>query len=155
LAELERRRTGLLLIGYVLNSRGMTHWDLFSLFVQLVVDAIRVLKKTGCLSPPRAVRVLKEAESGIDTMYLERMQRQLSDLIAVEFPGQVFVHPIESVVKGREVLLECADLIAGGVQRRVLYKGRNPKDYVAEAVINVTGFESPADNGALFKVFPS
>ena len=50
--------------------------------------------------------------------------------------------------------LECADLVAGGVQRRVLFKGRNPKDRLAESIENVTGFETAADAGALFKIFP-
>lgn len=65
----------------------------------------------------------------------------------------VVVSPIEPVTKGKEVLLECADLVAGGVQRRVLFKGRNPKDKLAEAVVNVTGFEDAANSGALFKLY--
>ena len=82
------------------------------------------------------------------------MQKQLEDLVAIEFPDQVFVHPIECVTKGREVFLECADLIAGGMQRRTLYKGRNPKDKVAETVFNVTGFEDAMDSGAVYNFFP-
>jgi hypothetical protein len=39
------------------------------------------------------------------------------------------------------------------MQRRALGKGRNPKDRLAEAVINVTGFEEGNDTGALFKSF--
>jgi hypothetical protein len=39
------------------------------------------------------------------------------------------------------------------MQRRALSKGRNPKDRLAEAVINVTGFEDSADNGAVFKYY--
>ena len=83
------------------------------------------------------------------------MHKQLSDLVALEFPGKIIVHPIESVIKGREVFLECADLIAGGMQRRALIKGRNPKDKLAEAVCNVTGFEDSTDEGAVFKFYPA
>jgi hypothetical protein len=36
------------------------------------------------------------------------------------------------------------------MQRRALYKGRNPKDRLAEAVINVTGFEDGGDAGTIF-----
>jgi hypothetical protein len=73
----------------------------------------------------------------------------------MEFPNQFAVQPVETAVKGREVLLECADLIAGGMQRRALQKGHNPKDYLAQAVLNLTGFEGPPDDRAIFKVYPS
>jgi len=53
------------------------------------------------------------------------------------------------------VLLECVDLIAGGVQRRVLFKGQHPKDRLAQTIANVTGFETAADAGALYKIYPS
>ena len=79
------------------------------------------------------------------------MTKQLGEVVALEFPGELTVLPVEAVTKGRTVLLECADLIAGGMQRRALGKGRNPKDSLAEAVINVTGFEDDADPGTIFK----
>ncbi|HYE20005.1 MAG TPA: hypothetical protein VEA69_16265 [Tepidisphaeraceae bacterium] len=100
LAELDKRRGGLLFLGYVLNSRGFSHADLFSLFIQLVIDSLRALRDAKCLEEPRAVRIIKEAETGIDTMYLDKMHKPLSDLIAVEFPGRLLLHPIEPVVKG-------------------------------------------------------
>jgi hypothetical protein len=65
----------------------------------------------------------------------------------------VVVEDIHPETKGRDVFLECADLIAGGMQRRELAKGSKPKDRLAEAVINVTGFEDAADAGAVFKVY--
>jgi hypothetical protein len=37
------------------------------------------------------------------------------------------------------------------MQRRALGKGRNPKDRLAEAIINVTGFEDGTDPGTIFK----
>ena len=75
------------------------------------------------------------------------MTKQLGEMVALEFPGKLNVLPVQAVPKGRTVLLECADLIAGGMQRRALHKGRNPKDRLAEAVMNVTGFEDAADPG--------
>lgn len=152
LAELSARRSGLLFLGYAMNSRGRTHQDLFSLFIQLVIDSLHVLKRDGCLDAPRSLRVIKEADAGFDNVFLAKMNKQLSDLVGLEFPGQLIVQPIESLPKGREVFLECADLIAGGMQRRALYRGRNPKDKLAEAVFNVTGFDDPADNGVVFKL---
>jgi hypothetical protein len=81
------------------------------------------------------------------------MDKQLSDLVGQEFPGQLAVLPIESLGKGHEVFLERADIIAGGMQRRALYKGRNPKDKLAESVFNVTGFDEPSDDGVVFKLY--
>jgi hypothetical protein len=113
------------------------------------------MKANQCLNEPRSLRIVKEADPGFDHIYLEKMYKELGDLVAVEFPGQVVVQPIKAETKGRDVFLECADLIAGGMQRRELAKGIKPKDKLAEAVINVTGFEDATDNGAVFKVYRS
>ena len=51
---------------------------------------------------------------------------------------------------GREVLLECADHIAWGMKRRTASGGHHAKDLLAEAVMNVTGFEDPRDTGMIF-----
>lgn len=155
LAQLEKRRSGVLFLGYALASRGRTHEDLFSLFIQLVIDSLKHLREYGCLNEPRSVQVVKEADSGFDSLFLEKMTKQLSESVALEFPGQLVVKPIEAVTKGRHVLLECADLVAGGMQRRALGKGRNPKDKLAEAVVNVTGIEDATDTGAVFRMYPS
>lgn len=153
LQQLHTRRSGILFLGYSLASRGRTHEDLFSLFIQLVVDSLGQLRDSGCLSDNRNVRVIKEADSGFDNLFLDKMTKRLGEAVALEFPGQLAVLPVEAVTKGRHVLLECADLVAGGMQRRALGKGRNPKDRLAEAVINVTGFEDEADTGTLFKYY--
>lgn len=151
LQQLRSRRAGILFLGYSLVSRGRTHEDLFSLFIQLVVDSLKYLHERRCLTENRSVRVIKEADSGFDALFLRKMTKQLAEVVALEFPGQVTVLPVEAVTKGRTVLLECADLIAGGMQRRALGKGRNPKDRLAEAIINVTGFEDGADPGTIFR----
>lgn len=153
LQELKSRRSGLLFLGYSLESRGRTHEDLFSLFVQLVIDSLRHVRDCKSLSGQRSIRVIKEADPGFDSLFLRKMTKQLDEAVALEFPGQLTVLPVEAVTKGRTVLLECADLIAGGMQRRALGKGRNPKDRLAEAVINVTGFEDVTEPGALFKYY--
>ena len=72
------------------------------------------------------MRVIKEADSGFDNLFLAKMTKRLGEAVAVEFPGQLAVLPVEAVTKGRHVLLECADLVAGGMQRRALGKGRIP-----------------------------
>jgi hypothetical protein len=153
LQQLAQRRSGVLFLGYSISSRGRTQEAMFSLFIQLVMDSLKHLQQQGCLSENQNVRVIKEADPGFDTMYLDTMTKRLSEAVALEFPGLLAVSPVEAVTKGRTVLLECADLIAGGMQRRALGKGRNPKDKLAEAVINVTGFEDTAETGALFKYF--
>lgn len=151
LRELQARRAGVFFLGYPLESRGRTHHDLFSLYIQLVVDSLRHLRDCKCLPDNRRVRVIKEADTGFDSIYLDKLSKQLDEEVTREFPEQLIVLPVESVPKGRTVLLECADLIAGGMQRRALIKGRNPKDKLAEAIFNLTGFEDPTDLGAVFK----
>lgn len=153
LHQLQKRRAGVLFLGYAVNSRGRTDRDQLTLFVQLVLDSLRYLRSQGCLSEPRSVRVIKEAQTGFDNVYLRPLTQQLGEAVALEFPGVLHVLPVEPVPKGRTVLLECADVIAGGMQRRALHRGRNPKDRLAEAVINVTGFEDADDPSALFKYF--
>ncbi len=151
LDELGHRRSGLLFLGYALPSRGQTHKDLLSLFIQLILDALRYMDKIGCLNEPRSLKIIKEADIGFDNIYLENMEKFLGEQISLEFPGRVVCLPIDAIPKGREVMLECADLIAGGMQRRALMKGHNPKDILAETVFNVTGFDDLRDNGTVFK----
>ena len=155
LKELERRRSGLLFLGYAFRTQAPTREAMFSLFAQLVVDSLHRLKLLGSLNEPRLLRVIKETEPGFDSIYLEKLNKHLTELVAFDFPSQFVVQPVETVVKGREVLLECADLIAGGMQRRALFKGQNPKDVLAEAVFNVAGFEDASDDGVVFKVYPA
>lgn len=154
LNQAQRRRSGMLFLGYSLTSRGRTNEDIFSLFVQLIIDSLKHLQSLSCLTENRCIRIIKEAEPGFDNIYLRKMTTLLSDMVAMEFPGQLAVLPVEAVTKGRTVMLECADLIAGGMQRRSLHKGSKPKDKLAEAVINVTGFEDITDTGAVFKYYP-
>ena len=155
LQQLHSRRSGILFLGYSLASRGRTHQDIFTLFIQLIMDSLRYLRDQNCLGGHRSVRVIKEAEEGFDNIFLHKMTKQLGDAVASEFPGELTVSPVEAVPKGRTVLLECADLVAGGMQRRALHKGRNPKDRLAEAIMNVTGFEDHADLGTVFKHYPT
>jgi hypothetical protein len=155
LHQLRNRRAGVLFLGYALSSRGRPNEDIFTLFVHLVIDSLKHLRDHGCPIKDRSIRVIKEASSGFDEVYLKHMTRHLQDLVAMEFPGEMSVLSVEALPKGRTVLLECADLIAGGMQRRALGKGRNPKDLLAEAIINVTGIEDSEDVGAVFKYYPA
>jgi hypothetical protein len=155
LQQLRSRRSGILFLGHSLSARGRTQEVLFSLFIQLIVDSLKYLRDWNCLARGHGVRVIKEAEPGFDALFKDKMTKQLGEVVAMEFPGELAVLPVETVTKGREVLLECADLIAGGMQRRALGKGRNPKDRLAEAVVNVTGFEDHEEPGAVFKHYPS
>lgn len=155
LGQLERRRGGLLFLGYAVASRGRTHQDMFSLFIQLAIDTLRALDAQACLKEPRVLRVIKEADSGFDGVYLNKLQKELAESIAIEFPGRIALAGVEAVEKGgREVMLECADLIAGGMQRRAARKGVDPKDRLSAAMFSVTGFADLQDVGALFKYYP-
>lgn len=151
LNEIARRKGGLMFIGHVLQSRVVTHQELASLFFQLSLDTLRHLAEAGCLQEPRVLRVIKEADETFDKMYLTQLSQDLDEAIGSEFPGRVRLAAIEPVLKGREVMLEVADQIVHALQRRACHSGSNPKDQVAEAVMNVTGLEDPRDKGIVFK----
>ena len=80
LQQLQSRRSGVLFLGYSLVSRGRTHEDLVTLCIQLVVDSLKHLRKCECLTENRSVRVVKEAESGFDSLFLHKMTKQLGEV---------------------------------------------------------------------------
>jgi hypothetical protein len=82
------------------------------------------------------------------------LRLHLSRQVAEEFPDRVYLEDVQAVPKGREVMLECADLIASSMMRWHLFGGIKPKDVLARAVFNVTGFDDPRDNGTVFKLYP-
>lgn len=153
LAELRKWRAGLLFIGHDVMWNRDKSTAILNLIVQLVADSIGRMLQLGCLTQPKAVSVVKEADPGFDDIYIPILKQNLADRLAREFPHNVYVNRVDALPKGREVLLECADLIAGGMQRRALYAGRRAKDRLAEAVMNVTGFEDLRDRGALYHAF--
>jgi len=87
LQQLYTRRSGVLFLGYSLASRGRTHEDLFSLFIQLVVDSLKYLRECKCLTENRSIRVIKEADSGFDNLFLDKMTKRLGEAVALEFAG--------------------------------------------------------------------
>jgi hypothetical protein len=151
LQQLQTRRSGLLFLGYAMSSRGRTYEAMLSLFIQLVVDALHRADDLGCLTQQRALSFVKEAEEGFDRLHLQTLRKYLEEQIAREFPRQIFVRDVQSIPKGREVFLECADLIAGAMQRRALHSANHPKDDLAETVFNVTGFEDIRTTSAIYK----
>ena len=155
LRQCHDRRGGLLYVGYSLRARGSTREAIFTLIAQLVKDSMIYLREQGSLDSPRILRVFKEADPAFDNLYLERLTKYLTDLVDLECPDLLIVEPVEAIPKGRNVLLECADLVAGGMQRRALQKGSNPKDVLAEAIFNLTGFEDSTDKGAIFRMYPN
>lgn len=153
LAELKKRRAGLLFVGYALQARRNKQEMFFHLIAQLLVESLRRAAELGCLNVCRAVTIVKEREDGFDNLYLQELETSLHKLLAREFPGRAYLKAVTPLPKGREVLLECADIIASGMRRREVFGGTHSKDKVAEAVMNVTGFEDGRDQGALFKYF--
>lgn len=153
LAQLKRRRSGLLFVGHAVPSRGGKREAMLCIITQLIVDSLQRARDLGCLNVLRAVTVIKEAEEGFDQLFLGELQRTLGEQLAREFPGRAYLKSVTPLPKGREVLLEAADTIASGMRRRALSGGSHSKDRLAEMVMNVTGFEDPGDNGAMFKAF--
>ena len=153
LAELNKRKGGLLFVAHVMRARAMTHKELESLFVQLALDTLRALDDSGCLNEAKALLVVKEADPGFDNVFLRSLRVDLEEALAADFLNRVYLKNILPVPKGREVMLEAADQIAHALQRRALYGGQNPKDQVAEATMNVTGLEDPREKGIVFKLW--
>lgn len=155
LAQLSSRRAGLIFVGYSLAAGGNPHDVILSLFTQLVMDSLDKMGAEGGLSVPKGLVVVKEADAGFDHLHLHDLESDLAKHLERRFPGRVYLHGVRTVPKGREVLLEVADLIAAGMQRRALYGGRNAKDRLAEAVMNVTGFEDTTEPGMLYRAWPA
>jgi len=153
LGQLQARRAGLLFVGHDIMSRRTTHRTIIDLFIQLVIGSLKYLKNDNCLQVPHAVVVVKESDDGFDRLHLSALNEQLQQQIAYEFPQSAYLRNVVSVPKGREVLLEAADMIAAGIQRRALYGGWNPKDKLADAVANVTGFEDSTAKGVVYKAW--
>lgn len=153
LAALQKYRAGLLFVGHDAATRAVSHRALVDLFVQIVVGCLRHLRDDNCLGTRRAVAVIKEAEDGFDRVHLETLNRELQQQIAYEFADTAYLNEVTPIKKGREVMLEAADMIAAGMQRRALYGGWNSKDQLADAVANVTGFEDSNAKGVVYKAW--
>ena len=153
LNQFAQRRAGLLFLGHAIPSRGMVNYALVDLFIQLVVDSLKRARDLNCLTRGRAVTVYKEASPGFDKFHLATVHQYLTEQIAREFPDALYVRDVYPIRKGLEPMLECADLIAGAMQRRACYGGHHPKDVLAEAVMNITGFEDAKDPGAVFNAY--
>lgn len=153
LNELNKRKGGLLFVAHVMRARAVTHRELESLFVQIALDTLRALDESQCLLQPKGLLIVKEADEGFDKVFLPRMRTELAEALAADFLGRVYLKGIESVPKGREVMLEAADQIVHALQRRALYGGRNPKDQVAEAAMNATGLEDPREKGVVLRLW--
>ena len=153
LSELRKRRAGILFTGYAAPTRRNKQEMYIALIGQMITDSLRRAESLGCLNSIRSMTVIKEREDGFDALYLKALEASLHELLARDFPGRVYLEAITPIPKGREVLLECADLIASGMARREVSGGRHSKDVLAEAVMNTTGFEDCDDPGALFRYF--
>lgn len=155
LHQLEQRRGGLLFLGYALQSKGLLHQTRLSLFIQLVVDSLRVMDQSGCLGERRSVLLIKEEETGFDQLHLADLRTHLERQLVEAFPHRVYLDDVITAPKGRDVMLESADLIASSMMRWHLFGGIHPKDELARAVFRVSGLDEPRDRGTVFKVHPA
>lgn len=152
LRQLLARKASLLFVAHVLPARAVKHETLFNLFIHLVLDSLDKVARLGCLQQPRAVRVIKEQDSGFDLKKLGRLDELLAQQIVHDFPERAYLRSLDSVPKGSDVLLECADLIASAVRRRLLYDTNQAKDAVSAAVMKETGLDYAPNAGTVFKV---
>ena len=155
LGELQSRRAGLLFVGHAVQSRLSLQLRLHKLLCQLVRDSLHKIKEHGSLSTTRALTVILEANESFDAECEDEFRADIAELLATDFQGAIYLKDIEQRPKGREVLLECADMVASAMRRRTLYSQKGPKDELAEAVMNVTGFEDPADESVVYKLWPN
>lgn len=149
------KRGGLLFIGHDMMGRTAGPMALVAITCQLVAEAVGELKRSGCLTRPTAIRVIKEAAAGFDRAYGPVLKEELERHLAIAFPNMVYVREVDAVPKGREVLLEIADLLAGSMQRRARFNEQNPRDRLAAAVFNVVGFQDPREKGVMVRGFTS
>lgn len=155
LSQIQKHRAGLVFLGYATLHRGRKDLTITALIPQLISDLLAVAKDQGCLSAVRAVSVIKEASEGFDSLFREDIKQNLAELIADRFADRAYLKDFHCVPKGHEVFLEAADLIAASMRRRWESGGRIHKDRVADAVINVTGFEGASPEAALYRLFHS
>jgi hypothetical protein len=151
LAEIQKRRTGLLFVGHDVAVRALSSRTIVDLFVQMVMGCLEDMKNNNCLGQKRAVVLIKEADEGFDRAYGTMLETQLQQQIAYEYPDTAYLKAILARRKGEEVMLEVADMIAFGMQRRAMYRGWTNRDRLAEAVANVTGFENFQPTGIVYK----
>lgn len=151
LAELRRRRAGLVFVGHDVAARSTSSHIMVDLFVQMVMGCLETMSRENCLGRERAVVLIKEAEDGFDRAYGGMLEESLRQQIAYEYPHIAYLKRVDTLRKGQDVFLEIADMIAFGMQRRAMYKGWSNADKLADAVANVTGFENSDQIGVVYK----
>lgn len=153
LSEVNRRRAGLIFLGYSARTRRVSGDDMVELFVHACTGVLDSLAEQECLSEPRGVVLVKEAEEGWDAQYLSALKDELGAQLRDLYPGVVYLKEVSTRPKGQEVLLEVADTIVGGLQRLANYSGTTIKDRLAAAVLQTTGFDNAGDSGMVFRQF--
>ncbi len=154
LDQVSTRRVGVVFLWYALPSSTYRHATLSTLITSLVTGAVEsLLADVVSDSKPRGIRVIKEADFGFDVHHLDGIKLDLSGLLAERFGERVFLRDVEAVAKGSDVLLELADVIAGASARMAAFRGRNPKDRLADAVENVTGLRTRPDEKPEYRAF--
>ncbi len=117
-----------------------------------MLDSLDKVASLGCLQHPRAVRVIKEQDTGFDAKKLDRLDEMLGHEIVRRFPERTYLRALDSVTKGSDVLLEGADLIASAVRRRHMSHAAHAKDLVSETVMMETGLDYGPTSGTVFKM---
>jgi hypothetical protein len=146
------RKAALLFVAHGLPAHAAKHETLFCLFTHLVLDSLDEVAALGCLERPRAVRVIKERDTGFDRKKLDRLREMLGHEVVHRFPERAYLRSVDAVPKSDDVLLECADLIASAVRRRLLHDGGHAKDVLAGVVMDETGLAYAPNSGTVFRI---
>ncbi len=149
-AQLSKRRTGLMFFGYATEVKGARNQKIADLIIQLVSDIVDYMQENGCLNTHRHLRIVKEAEAQFDNMHLDQLRKDVAEHLYHHNGSMISLTDILPRPKGREVMLECADLIASSMRRRLTTNRDIHKDRISSAVFNATGLVDDSESSALY-----
>ena len=150
LAQMRRRREGVMFMGHALAPGNYRPVVLANLVNQMIVDGLQYLKDKKEFARARAVTVYSSTDSHFDEAHMTLIERELAQSMARDFDDDtLYMRHGELMRPGDDVMLETAGLIAGGIQRSVML----PQDKLAQSVLSVTGFEQKVTDGAQYHAF--
>lgn len=150
--QISKYRTGLMFFGYATEVRGARNQKIADLIIQLTSDIVNYMHKNGCLNSHRHLRIIKEAEAQFDSMHLDQLQKDIADHLYHNNNSLVSLTDISTRPKGRDVLLECADVIASSMRRRLTTNREIHKDRISDAVFNATGLIDDSESSAVYTI---
>lgn len=151
--QLRKYRSGLIFAGYAVELRGSKSHKVAELILHMVADTCGYMRENGCLEGSRNILVIKESEAYFDATHLDELKKDLAEILYRRFGPQITLLDIESRPKGRDVLLEGADMIAASLRRQLTSSSSIHKDRLAEAIFNATGLGDTREPGMIHKIY--